>query len=100
MSHDISFIRKGVYADIDINVTYNLGKMMKQAGCHVGDLHGKQASECILTVKLALARLTLYPDYYNQFNASNGWGTRETAVHIYNELIEAINSYPDYIISL
>lgn len=64
-----------------INVTYNLGKMLRAAGFPPWDaLIGAPASEAGGMLQSVADELVRAPDKYRKFNPPNGWGNYEGAL--------------------
>jgi hypothetical protein len=78
----------------DINVTGNLGSLLRAAGAGLGELKGMVASEVAVKCELALERIQRAPDYYKQFEAKNGWGTCEHAIYFLIALRDLCREYP------
>lgn len=82
------------------NVTYNVGNMLRRAGIHPAILSGMTAKQAQPVIENAYMLMWQNPDYFRQFDASNGWGTYETTFDFVTKLnTYLINDAPDdYII--
>jgi hypothetical protein len=95
------------------NITHNLGLMAGKAGpegrslycacwrggcdedSDVNGLTGKRASDLIPMLREGLADLKARPDYFEQFNAENGWGMYKHFVPFVESYLEACETYPN-----
>lgn len=85
-----------VYED---NITHNLGTMADKAGIYealwrpeeIGITHAHQLIE---PLKKGLEWLRNNPDYFKQFNPSNGWGDYEGLVMFTENYLQACEKYP------
>lgn len=72
---------RGEYRDTELNITYNLSRMLKAAGfCGWSDLLGmpaKEAGEHILSV---LDYMAEEPEKWRAMNPSNGWGSYDSCL--------------------
>ena len=87
------------------NITHNLGEMAR----HVNVLHNtlyeylwrpeeigiKNSSDLVYPLTIGLAMLKDNPEYYKQFNASNGWGKYEHFVPFVEQYLNACIENPD-----
>lgn len=72
--------------------TFNLATMFYKAmGISLGDMEGWEAGMTVKYLRLGLSRLQLYPEQYKQYNASNGWGTYESAVWVLEKILQMCN---------
>lgn len=86
------------------NITHNLIKMATQAGIfevlwkpeEIGKI---KASEIIEVLEKGLSDLKARPEYFEKFNASNGWGMYKHFVPFVEKYLEACKMYPDANIS-
>lgn len=114
MSLDVSLYRQvmcphcagdisGIETDtcvFDRNITHNLNKMAEAAGTYmhmwrpeeIGITHARQLIE---PLKEGLAKLKADPEYYEQYNAKNGWGLYENFVPFVEQYLEACMEHPD-----
>lgn len=81
------------------NITHNLGKMAGEAGIYYSlwrpeEIGKSQASEIIELLEKGLADLKARPEYFEQFNSSNGWGTYEHFVPFVEKYLNACKEYP------
>lgn len=82
------------------NVTHNLGEMADKAGIYQAlwrpeEIEAKHAKDIVDIVEKGLADLKARPEYFNQFNAPNGWGTYERFVPFVSKYLEALKEYPN-----
>lgn len=109
----------------DSNITHNLGKMADKAGIyealwrphrlkegyniHKDDYKAEwkfeeenavTAKEIIPLLETGLADLKARPEYFKQFNASNGWGMYKHFVPFVSEYLEMCKEYPEAIVSV
>ncbi|KAF0844364.1 hypothetical protein FNL37_1808 [Methylovorus glucosotrophus] len=87
------------------NITHNLTKMASEAGIYKHlwrpeEIGITKASELIKPLEDALDLLKSDPDGFEQFNASNGWGTYAGFVDFVKDYLEACKSNPDATISV
>lgn len=99
MSLDICLIIDGdiVY---ESNITHNLTKMASEAKlCDAlwfpDELGVTKASQLIDTLEEGLAALKENPEYFEQFNASNGWGKYKHFVPFVEDYLKACRKHPD-----
>jgi hypothetical protein len=82
------------------NITHNLNKMASEAGLY-GVLWRPEenavetAADLICTLERGIADMKNRPEHFEQFNASNGFGTYSDFVPWLEELLEACREYPD-----
>lgn len=82
------------------NITHNLNEMASEAGIYqalwrpeeIGAVYAKDIKDIVMK---GLTELILNPNYYKQFNASNGWGLYKDFVPFVAEYLKAIIEYPD-----
>jgi hypothetical protein len=89
----------------DANITNNLGKMADAAGIYKHlwcphELNIKTAQELIKPLMNGLIDMKIRPEYYKQFNASNGWGLYENFIPWIEKYLEACIDYPNAIIKV
>lgn len=124
MSYDIDLIRRyrKVYEDGEVEVgydticgwtpTYNYREMLVAAGIydalvaphrlHPDYTEGKSANDLtvharmiIEPLELGLENLILKPDYFKQFNPSNGWGSYDGLVAMLQSYLNDLKTYPN-----
>jgi hypothetical protein len=86
-----------VYQD---NITHNLNKMADKAGLYEAlwrpDENGiTHAHQLIPILEKGLAELRSKPEFYEQFNPENGWGTYVGLVKFVRDYLEACKENPD-----
>ena len=84
----------------DANVTHNLNTMAHKAGIYYAlwrpeEIEKYKAKDIIELLEKGLKDLKSRPEYFEQFNASNGWGMYEHFVPFVEEYLEALKKYPD-----
>ena len=100
--------RKPIIAQIDedsdglcftANITHNLGEMAEKAGIYQALWRPKEngyakAKNLIHPLEKGLDRLRTYPEFFRQFNPSNGWGTYEILVNFTEAYLSACRKHP------
>lgn len=71
------------------NLTSNLAEMWNQAGAPLRDMGGMLASDAIPKLQRAIDNLKNYPEEYQRYTPSNGWGTYEQAVQFLESIRDA-----------
>lgn len=76
------------------NITHNLNTMAMAAGIYKelwrpDEINITHAHQLIEPLSKGLELLKKYPDYFSQFNASNGWGLYEHFVPFVEEYLTA-----------
>lgn len=95
-----------VYLSVDgeevywANITHNLIEMAEEAGIYKAlwcpeELNATRAKDIIKPVKKGLKKLTKRPSYFEQFNASNGWGEYRNFVVFVAKYLEALKKHPE-----
>lgn len=69
----------------DANITHNLNTMADKAGIYYHlwrpeEINIKFASELIKPLEKGLKKLKSKPEYFEKYNASNGWGYRDMMI--------------------
>ncbi len=88
------------------NITHNLGKMADAAGIYKALWRPEElfteprASDIIPLLATGLKKLKEDPEYYMQFNPSNGWGTYEYLVEFVQKYLAACNEDPDAFVNV
>lgn len=82
------------------NITHNLTTMADKAGIYEAlwrpeEINAKKASDIIDLLERGLKDLKKRPEYFEQFNAPNGWGMYEHFVPFVEEYLEACKNYPE-----
>ena len=100
MSLDILLIDKDHEAVHWQNITHNLGNMAGRAGIYEVLWHPevaniKNAGCLIEPLVAAIADMRRQPDYYKQFNASNGWGLYKHFLPWLEKLLAACIKHPN-----
>ena len=84
----------------ETNITHNLGKMAKAADIYSvlwrpETVDVDKAEQLIAPLEEGIGKMTYDPEYYQQYDASNGWGTYEQFLPWLEELLEACKKYPN-----
>lgn len=100
MSLDISLYKTKRCEIFEANITHNLNKMVDKAGIYgylwkPDELDIKLAGDLVEPLTAGLKRLKENPDYYRQFNASNGWGKYEHLVTFVEKYLNACIENPE-----
>lgn len=87
------------------NITHNLHRMANEAGigAHLWapeELGITKAKDLIEPLEKGLADMKARPEYYEQFNAKNGWGMYIHFVPWIEEYLQACKDYPDADVSV
>ncbi|MBU0846944.1 hypothetical protein KKH23_07100 [Patescibacteria group bacterium] len=87
------------------NITHNLGTMAEAAGIYKHlwrpeELEITTAKELIAPLTEGLKKLKGNPDFFKQYNASNGWGVYEHFVPFVEDYLNACIEFPDAIIEI
>ena len=78
----------------DWNYTSNCGPMWRLAGADLAEYGGKPASECIPSLRAAIADMEANPGKYTPLNPENGWGSLASLIPALIELLELFESAP------
>ncbi len=109
----------------DSNITHNLGKMANEAGIYEAlwrphrlkegykipetdyeaeykfkEENTTLAKDILPILEKGLADLKAKPEYFEQFNSSNGWGMYENFVPFVEKYLNACKEYPEAEISV
>jgi hypothetical protein len=90
----------------EIELTHNLNKMAMQAGLYAplwycndetDSAHPRYqyAQKMIPVLTEGIQNLQRRPEYFRQFNPSNGWGTYDQLLKAALDLLETCRRYPD-----
>ena len=87
------------------NITHNLRAMAEAAGIvHLWEYYNVEgeftADKLVEQLSVGIKRMKANPDYYKQFNASNGWGTYDSFVPWLERLLLACITYPEAKVSV
>lgn len=85
------------------NITHNLCKMADKAGIyqalwHPNDKGQVLASDIVPTLKAGLSDLVNRREYFEQFNAPNGWGLYEHFVPFVEAVLDACEAHPEALV--
>ena len=100
MSLDVSLMVTKPTEVFEANITHNLGRMPQEAGIYEAcwrpeEIGAKQAVDIIPLLEKGLADLEARPEYFKQFNATNGWGEYEDFVPWVRKYLDACKAWPD-----
>lgn len=89
----------------DGNITHNLGTMANKAGIYYAlwrpeEKGYKTAKDILPLLEKGLKKLKDRPEYFEQFNAENGWGLYKHFVPFVEEIYNACEEYPNAKISV
>jgi hypothetical protein len=87
------------------NITHNLTKMADKAGIYYAlwrpeEKGWKTAKDIIPILEKGLVKLKAKREYFEKFNAENGWGTYEQFVPLVQQYLEACINNPKGIIEI
>ena len=99
---ELEFESEYIYSS---NITHNLGEMADKAGIYYAlwrpeEIGKEKAADIIDILKTGLADLKARPEYFEQFNSSNGWGMYENFVPFVENYLNACIANPDAIIEI
>ncbi|GGW83125.1 hypothetical protein [Salegentibacter mishustinae] len=113
MSLDVQLIRK-VYLSYDegktyiekeeelywSNITHNLNKMAAKADIYQAlwrpeEINSTKAKNIMKLLEKGLKNLKSRPEYFEQFNSSNGWGLYENFVPFVENYLKACKEFPN-----
>ncbi len=83
--------------EFDTNITHNLRPMFSRAfgvENYEDVLAFKKGGEVLHLIDAAIMNMIISPDEYQEFNASNGWGTYEQALPWLIKLRQGIANNP------
>lgn len=89
----------------EANITHNLNTMADKAGIYYHlwrpeEINIKFASELIKPLEKGLKKLKAKPEYFEKYNASNGWGLYKHFVPFVEEYLKACKENPDATIQI
>lgn len=93
------------YSVYDANITHNLGEMADAAGIYGIVWRPEEngittAEQLIEPLEKAIADMKARPEYYEQFNSPNGWGTYKDFVPWLEKYLAACKEYPDAVVEV
>jgi len=95
MSYDISI--EGT-EDVDINYTYNVGPMIKEAcGDGPNQWSGSLCGELVEKITSGVFKIMIEREKYEAMNSPNGWGDRLGCIEFLIKVRDACEKYPDKI---
>lgn len=105
MSLDVTLTNSNGNVCYNANITHNLSKMAIAAGIYKelwrpDEYDITHAKQLIVPLLNAVIDLVKKPTFYEQFNASNGWGMYHHFVKFVTCYSEACMKYPDATVSV
>ncbi len=105
MSLDVSLIVVRPTEVFSANITHNLNEMADKAGIYQAcwrpeEIGAKYAYDIIPLLEKGLEDLKARPEYFEQFNASNGWGLYKDFVPWVERYLAACKENPNAKISV
>jgi len=87
------------------NITHNLNRMAGEAGIYEALWHPeykgyKYAKDIIEPIEKGLKDMKERPEFYNQFNAPNGWGMYEHFIPWIERYLDACKDNPNAVIKV
>lgn len=84
----------------EANITHNLGGMAKAAGIYKAcwrpeEIGAKYAKDIIEVLEKGYNNLKSRPEYFEQFDSPNGWGTYKNFLPWVKKYLEACKEYPE-----
>ena len=84
----------------DTNITHNLTELADKTGIYYSlwrpkEKGYKKAKDIISILEKGLKKLKAKPEYFEKFNAENGWGMYEHFVPFVEEVLNACKKYPN-----
>jgi len=84
----------------DANITHNLNTMADKAGIYYAlwrpeEIGKTKAKDIIELLEKGLADLKQRPEYFKQFNSSNGWGMYDNFVPFVENYLKACKENPN-----
>lgn len=82
------------------NITHNLNKMAAEASIYQAlwrpeEINSTKAKNIIELLEKGLKDLKSRPEYFEQFNSSNGWGLYENFVAFVEKYLKACKEFSD-----
>jgi hypothetical protein len=79
------------------NITHNLSSMAQAVGVYdaTWGAYGKDASTSMIPVVIAIQRLKDDPARYDEYSASNEWGTRDQFIAFLSRFLTACEMHPN-----
>ena len=104
MSLDFCLIEKEEYV-LDKNITHNLNVMADKAGIYdclwrPSENGFKYAKDIIPTLEKGLSDMKKRPEYFKQWNSSNGWGLYKHFIPWLEDVLKGCKDYPNAEISV
>ncbi len=75
---------------VSVNVTYNLGPMLREAGMEWKDFTSLEPPALAKRLTATIAELESRPDRYRMLNPANGWGNYEGLLKSLRDVLAAL----------
>lgn len=87
------------------NITHNLGEMANKAGIYKAlwrpeEIKCKKAKDIIKILEKGIDDLEKRPEYFKQFDPSNGWGDYDGLLSFAKDVLKNCKAYPKSIIGI
>lgn len=84
----------------DRNVTHNLAQMAGEAGVYECVWRPKEhgflkAQELVTPLQNAIRQMRVDPERFKRLNPSNGWGSYDGLLEVFEEYLAACKEYPE-----
>ena len=73
-----------------VNITYNLGPMLREAGMDWEDFTRLETATLVARLRFTIAELESRPERYRMLNPPNGWGSYEVLLKGLGEVLAAL----------
>lgn len=73
-----------------VNITYNLGPMLREAGMDFEDFTRLESAALVARLRFTIAELASRPDRYRMLNPPNGWGSYDGLLKALGEVLAAL----------
>jgi len=90
MSYWVSIETPVVAPHLEVNITHNVGTMLRRAGIHPKVINGMDVETATEVFKHSMLLMSANPDYFREFDAKNGWGTYDTTFEAVCEIYRAL----------
>ncbi len=103
MSWDILLVINTGVEDMTVwesNYTYNVSKMLYEAGLSVSELNNKDAIMAGTMIERTIKAMRSDPERFKKFNPKNGWGDYYGCVEWLKSIAEACMDHPRCIVKV
>lgn len=95
MSWDVTVEPAGLVKEpFDMNLTYNVGKMLRRAGVHPRLMNDLTALSALSVAENAYELMADNQDYFRQFEPENKWGTAKGCTEFLRQLRDYLRDCP------